>query len=390
MFDLKAIQDFLKKEKLDGWLLADFHGRNTLMIEFLELGGHITRRNFYFIPSDGEPTGLIHNIERDRFTQVPGNKIYFTPYRDLEEHLKKLLAGKNRVAMEYSPNNRLPYIGLADAGTIELVRSFGVEVVSSADIIGNFKARLDEAQVESHKKAAFIVNGIKDKAFAYIAESLKSGKAINERMVVEFIEREFESEGMIRDFGPIVAVEKNISNPHYDPPEHGSSKIEPNQLVLIDLWAKFDLDNAVYADMTWMAFTGKEVPAEYAKEFSIVTGGRDAAVQFLRDNIGKSAVFGYEADDACRNSIAEAGFGKYFFHRTGHSIASEVHGPGPNIDNMETEDRRRLLPGHLFSVEPGIYLGPRGYRSEIDVLITENGPEVTTQPMQTEIIPLLA
>jgi len=389
MQNLIAIQDFLKKENIDGWLMADFHGRNNLMVEFLDIDGHLTRRNFFYIPSDGEPTALTHNIEKRLFEHLPGNKASFTPYSTLEAELKNLLSGAQKVAMEYSPNNRLPYIGLVDAGTIELVRSLGVEVVTSADIIGNFKARLSEAQIETHKKAAEVVNSIKDEAFAYIADCLKIGKPVNEKMVADFIRKQFDSEGLIYDFGPVVAVEKNISNPHYDPSAGVSEKIEKNQLVLIDLWAKFDIENAVYADMTWMAFTGKDVPGKYADEFKIVTSARDAAVQFLNDNICKRDVYGYEADDACRKVIADAGFGEYFYHRTGHSIASDVHGPGPNIDNMETEDRRKLLPGHLFSIEPGIYLGPHGYRSEIDVLISETGPEITTQPVQEEILTIL-
>jgi len=386
MHDLKAIQAFLKSEKLDGWLMADFHGRNNLMVEFLNIKGYLTRRNFYYIPSEGEPTALTHNIEKRLFDHLPGRHISFTPFITLEKQLKQVLENAKIIAMEYSPNNRLPYIGLVDAGTVELVRSMGIEVVASADIIGNFEARLSAAQVETHKRAAEVVNKIKDEAFVFIAESLKIDKPINEKMVADFIRKQFESEGLVHDFGPVVAIDKNISNPHYEPTADNSARIEKNQLVLIDLWAKFDIDDAVYADMTWMGYTGSEIPQKYADEFKIVTSARDAAVRFLKDNIGARVVFGYEADDACRKVIADAGLGEYFYHRTGHSIASDVHGPGPNIDNMETEDKRKLLPGHLFSVEPGIYLGPHGYRSEIDVLITENGPEVTTQPMQDKIL----
>lgn len=390
MHNLEAIQEYLKNEKTDGWLMADFHGRNHLMIEILDLPGHITRRSFFFIPAEGDPVALVHNIDQGVFLDVEVEKIFFTPYIELEAHLKKLLSGKKRIAMEYSSNNRMPTVGLVDAGTVELVRSFGPEVVSSGDIIGYFKARLNEAQIESHRKAVELINGIKDDAFAYIGQRLKNGSPVTEAMAAEFIKKRFDGEGLVFDFGPIVAVEKNISNPHYDPLSGESSPIVTDRLVLIDLWAKFDIEYAVYGDITWMGYTGDSIPENYENEFKIVTSARDATVSFLEEHIGKREVFGFEADDACRGVIEKAGFGKYFVHRTGHSIASDVHGPGPNIDNMETEDRRKLFPGHLFSVEPGIYLGPRGYRSEIDVLITEGGPEVTSQPKQEQIIPILA
>ena len=307
----------------------------------------------------------------------------------LEEKLPEILHGARKIAMEYSPKNRLPYIGLVDAGTIEMVKSFGCEIVPSADIVANFRARLTPEQVELHREAAELVNGIKDDAFRFIADYLGRGHAINERMVAEFIMKRFRQENMTTDFPPICAIDANICNPHYDPSEQEPSPIKKNSLILIDLWAKLDRPHAVFADMTWMAYVGESVPAEYAELFKVVTDARDQTVSYLWERYKKGPIFGYQVDDVCRGIIREAGHEKHTIHRTGHSILENVHGPGPNIDNLETEDKRRLLPGHLFSIEPGIYLEEYGFRTEIDVLMTESGPEVTTQPIQQEIITLL-
>lgn len=388
MFDINNIQRFFRDEKLDGWLLADFHGRNSIAVEFLELPEHITRRFAFFIPSEGAPTAFIHNIEKDRFRHLPGDKIFFSSYKALEETLKAVLRGRRRVAMEYSPSGRLPYIGLVDAGTIELVKSFGIEVVSSADLVAYFQARMTEKQEETHRIAARMINSIKDEAFRFIHEKLKEGSNINEKAVVAFILRRFQEERLVTDFPPIVAVNANISNPHYSPPEHGSSPINKNDLFIIDLWAKGNEPHAVFADITWAGYAGETAPEKYQKVFDIVRTARDRAVAFIGERFPRETVYGYQVDDACRQVISEAGFGEHFFHRTGHSILEEVHGPGPNIDNLETEDRRKLLPGHLFSIEPGIYLPEFGVRSEIDVMITAHGPEITTQPVQQHIIPL--
>ncbi|PKK84002.1 MAG: hypothetical protein CVT49_06130 [candidate division Zixibacteria bacterium HGW-Zixibacteria-1] len=389
MIDIEKIQRFLKDEKLDGWLMADFHARNSIAVEFLSLTVHLTRRAFYFIPVDGEPVMIVHNIEKDRFLHLPGIRRYFSSYKHLETYLAETLKGHKRIAMEYSPNGRLPYIGLVDAGTIELVRSTGVEIVPSADIVSYFQARMTSEQVQMHRKASDLVMRIKDDAFKFIGDSLRHKQFVNERMVVLHILRRFEEYGMTADFPPCVAIDTNIVNPHYEPSEDRSSPIVKGNLVLIDMWAKLKTPHSVYADITWMAYAGEEVPKEYSEIFSVVTFARDKAINFIRQKMLEGPVFGYEVDDACRSVIREAGYGDNFFHRTGHSILDSVHGPGPNIDNLETEDRRRLLPGHLFSIEPGIYLDKFGVRTEINCMLTESGPEVTTLPMQTEILPLI-
>jgi len=389
IMELEKIQKYLRSEKIDGWLIADFHARNSIAVNFLELSPHITRRSFYMIPAEGEPVALVHNIEKDRFEHLPGQKIIFSSYRKLELKLAEMLNGYKRIAMEYSPSSRLPYIGLVEAGTIELVRSTCVEIISSADLVSFFQARMTPPQLDSHRKAAELINRCKDEAFDFIGRTIKSGAILNEWMVVDFIVRRFGENNLTFDFAPCCAIDANISNPHYQPTPNKASSIKEGSSILIDLWAKLKSPHAVYADITWMAYAGAEVPDKYSSLFAVVSSARDRAVEFMQQRFSEGPLYGYEVDDACRKVVTDAGYGEYFFHRTGHSILEEVHGPGPNIDNMETEDKRRLLPGHLFSLEPGIYLENYGVRSEVDCMMTETGPEVTTQPVQKEIIPLL-
>lgn len=388
MQDIQVIQGELARLGLDGWLLYDFHGSNDVAHNFLGLKGIITRRSFYFIPASGSPVAFIHSIEKKPFEKLPGEKVFYSSYRILEEELRRALKGVNRLAMEYSPMGRLPYIGKVDAGTIELIRSFGAEIVSSADLVAKFNACLDEEQIVSHREAAVKVNEIKDAAFAFIKDRLANGKTVKEYDVVVFIMQEFDNAGMVTDHSPICAVRENSGDGHYEPSADQSAEIKKDDLILIDLWAKFDQPRAVYADMTWMAYAGTEVPEKYVRDFTLITMARDAAVEYLKKNWGKSKIYGYQVDDVCRGVIMADGLEVYFRHRTGHSIAENVHGPGPNIDNLETEDRRQLIPGHLFSIEPGIYYNEYGMRTEIDVLITPDGPEVTTQPIQQEILTL--
>lgn len=389
--DIGAIQTYLKENHIDGWLLADFHGRNTIAVELLGLTGILTRRSFYFIPQEGTPRALVSAIEKDTFAGVEGEIVTYSSYRLLEATLSSWLSSGMRVAMEYSPSGRLPYIGLVDAGTVELVRSFGVEVVSSADLVAHFQARLTDAQMAQHRLAARDIMVIKDAAFAFIAQSLKEKRPLTEFEVVRFILEQFEAHDMTTAHPPICAVDAHAGNPHFEPSEDNTAVIQPGGLVLIDMWAKKNHPDGVYADITWVAYAGREeeIPEEYHRFFSIITEARDTAVSFVRARVGRGEpVYGFEIDDACREVVVKAGYGERFTHRTGHSIMQEVHGVGPNIDNLETQDRRQLQPGHLFSIEPGVYFDHVGFRTEIDVLITPQGVEVTTLPLQTSIVPL--
>ena len=387
---LDDIQQFLKEHELDGWLLADFHARNEIAMRLLEISGMLTRRAFYFIPASGQPIALVNPIEAEKFKHLPGMLKPCLGYKKLEAELAEMLKGRKRIAMEYSPKGRLPYIGMVDAGTIELIRQSGCEIISSADLVALFQAALSAEQIATHRIAAHNLIEIKNKAFAFIAESLKSGKTITEYDVVQFVMQKFKEYDMVTDHSPICAVDAHCGDPHYEPLTATSTVIQRGQLVLLDIWAKLTKEKAVMADITWMAFAGtaSEIPARYHEIFSVLTKGRDTAVAFLRENIEKRPVHGWEVDDACRNVIMAAGYGDRFFHRTGHSITESTHGTGPNIDNLETEDQRRLAKGHLFSIEPGIYLPECGFRTEIDCLIGHDGAEVTTLPLQTAITPL--
>lgn len=384
---IKEIQDYLVKKEVDGWLMADFHGRNEIAVAFVGISGMITRRSFYWLPAEGTPVALVHAVDKERFANVEGVVRVYSGYKQLESELIDLLWGVQRIAMEYSPLGRLPYVAQVDAGTIELVRETGVEIVSSADIVANFQSKLTPAQVESLNEAAANVMKIKDMAFDLIAESLKAGKQITEWDVARFIMEEFDKHDMDWDHPPCVSVAANAGTPHYEPTAASFSQIEKGQIILIDLWGRARHKNGVFADITQMAFAGtkEEIPEEYIKAFNTVTAARDRAVEFLKENVGKRPVFGYEVDDACRKVIADAGMGDHFTHRTGHSITGAIHGNGPNIDNLETEDRRELQEGHLFSIEPGVYYPHYGVRSEVNALIVKDGVKVTTLPMQTEI-----
>lgn len=388
---IAQIQERLRQQKLDGWLIADFHGYNTVGTAMLGIDGMLTRRFFYLIPANGEPIGFVHAIERAKFRYLTGRITTFSSYQILEDFLRQTLTPLKRLAMEYSPMGRLPYIGKVDAGTIEFVRSCGCEILSSADLVASFLSALTPTQMHSHRLAAAQLIAVKEAAFAFIASAVGSKSAITEFDVVTFVLREFEDRGLFPDHNPNCSVNANAGNPHYDVPATGSAPILPGALVLLDIWGKNSGADGVFADITWMAFTGSrhQIPADYVRQFSVLTSARDAAVEFLQTEQPRRPVGGYEVDDVCRGVIRGAGLESHFWHRTGHSIDSSVHGTGPNIDNLETEDRRILQTGHLFSIEPGLYFPTHGFRTEIDCLITPSGPEVTTLPLQYEITPLV-
>ncbi|UCC45428.1 MAG: aminopeptidase P family protein [Candidatus Zixiibacteriota bacterium] len=388
--DIGAIQAYLEDRGLDGWLMADFHGRNDIAVNMLQIKGMLTRRAFYFIPTQGEPVAMVNSVEKEKFKGLPGTIEAYAGYRQLEASLDSLLADKKKVAMEYSPKGRLPYIGLVDAGTIELVRSSGIEIVSSADLVASFQAILTPRQIETHRTAAARVVECKTSAFDAIAQALISGKRITEYDVATQIRSDFDKFGLKAGTGPICAVGPHAGDPHYEPTADNCAEIKRGDLILVDLWAQTTDESSIYADITWMAFAGSssDIPTRFVEIHKVLTRARDAAVDYLDNHIGKRRVCGYEVDDVCREVIRSAGYGDYFVHRTGHSITTTEHGTGPNIDNLETEDDRELQVGHLFSIEPGIYTDDFGLRTEINALIVPDGCEVTTQPVQNEIAAL--
>ena len=372
MFDLTRIQAALREDGLDGWLLYDFRGLNVLARRILDMPADhmLSRRWFYFIPAQGEPRRLVHRIESGSLDHVPGSKRIYLRWQELEAGVQALVQGAKRVAMEYVPRNANPYVSRVDAGTVELVRSFGVEIVPSGDLIQRFEACWDDEQWAMHLEAAKHTRSAYDVAFGFIADNVRRKNPIRETTVQKVILDHFEKYHVQADHAPIVAVNAHSGDPHYEPKAGADAPIVEGDFVLIDLWAKCKKPRAVYSDLTRVAFVGKEVPKRHQEIFTIVAAARDAAIAKVKSAFAaKQVLRGWEVDQACRAVIEKAGYGDYFVHRTGHSIGQEVHGNGANIDGLETRDDRRILPCSCFSVEPGIYLPEFGVRSEVDVFV---------------------
>lgn len=393
MFPLNAIQQALRDLRIDGWLLYDFRSSNILAQRVLgmtpESAG--TRRFFCLIPAEGKPRLLVHRIESNMLDHVDGVKTVYLRWQELEAGVGKLLAGLNRIAMEYSPRNANPYVSRVDAGTFELVRSFGVEVVSSGDLIQLFEAAWNDAQWQAHGDAEIHTVSAFDRAWKFIADEVRRAGTVSEKAVEQVILDHFAANNLTTYHPPIVAVGPNSGNPHYETGTGANTTIRENDFVLIDLWARLDTPDGVYSDLTRVGFVGSSVPPRYNDIFRIVAAARDAAIAAVQSAFAKGEpIAGWQVDRAARDVIEQAGFGDKFVHRTGHSIGRETHGNGANMDDLETHDDRRLLPRTCFSIEPGIYLeGEFGIRSEVNVFIdAEKKIHVTGGPVQTEVLPI--
>jgi Xaa-Pro aminopeptidase len=389
--DLARIQKALDEAGYDGWLFCDFQNRDKISYRILGLDPEkmTTRRWFYYIPRQGNPRKLAHSVEKGKLDTLPGEKEVYLAWEELHGKLKKILGSPGKIAMQYSPLNNIPYVSIVDGGTVELVRSFGHEIVSSADLVQTFEAIIGAEGFESHRKAGVKVQKIKDEAFAEIGKALRSGKRATEYDIQQFIAGRFEEEGLTCDAEyPIVAVNEHAADPHFEPTPQKASVIRKGDKVLIDLWAKLKDPGSIYYDITWCGFLGDDPPEKYVKIFDVVMRARDAAVDFVARKLAKGEqIFGWEVDRACRSVVKDAGYEKFFVHRTGHSIGEAVHGNGVNIDNLETKDERRLAPGICFSIEPGIYIeGEMGVRTEIDVFITEKGEVVVEGEKQKKLV----
>lgn len=385
---IEDIQTALREEKLDGWLFFDHHQRDPLAYRILNLGSGriVTRRWYYLIPAHGEPKGLVHAIESGVLDGLPGDMQVYSSWAAQTDGLKTLLSGCRRVAMQYSPNCAIPYVSLVDAGTLELVRGTGVEVVSSANLIQLFESRWTAEQLEMHLEAGRRVDRVRAEAFRKIGAALNAGETITEWQVNRFVREGFERAGLVTDHGPIVGVNAHMSDPHYEPKAEGSSSIRKKDAVLIDLWAKLDKPGAVFYDITWTGYCGSDPPAALQNVFEVVRGGRDRAIERVKHDISHNQlIHGFEVDDAARGYIEEKGFGQYFVHRTGHSIGEEVHGTSANMDNLETHDDRRIIAGTCFSIEPGVYLPEFGIRSEVNMYVGEREAIVTGE-VQRELM----
>ncbi len=386
--NLAEIREQLREQRLDGWLLFDHHLRDPIAYRVLGLPvkGHVSRRWYYWIPADGEPVKLVHRIEDWKLDGVPGVKRVYSSWQSQHGALSDTLAGASRIAMQYSPDCMIPYVSLVDGGTVDLVRSLGKEVVTSAALVQYFEARWSDEQRDMHFEAGRRVDEVLHEAFQRIRAAIDSQGAAREFEIAQFIRRQFEERGMAADDGPIVGVNANSGNPHYAPSTESSQPIRDGDFVLIDLWAKLSKPHAVYYDITWTGWCGAAPPERVQAVFDVVTGARDKTLGFIDKAVREGReIAGWQVDDIARGHIAQAGFGECFIHRTGHSIGEEVHGAGANLDNLETHDDRPIIPRTCFSIEPGVYLPQFGVRSEIDCYVDAAGARATGA-VQTEIV----
>ncbi|HTO93439.1 MAG TPA: M24 family peptidase [Bacteroidota bacterium] len=385
--DLQKIQKALKDKKIDGWLLCDFRNRDYLAYRVVGLNFEkmTSRRWYYYIPAKGEPRKLVSAVERMRLDTLPGKRMVYLSWEELHKSLKKMIGPKKTIAMQYSPKNNVPYVSMVDGGTIELLKSLGYRIVSSADLVQMFVSVIPEEGYQTHMEAARIMDRIRAEAFDKIRSAVRNGSGETEYDIQQFIARRFTEEGLTTYDPPMVGVNDHPADPHFDTTKETARVIKKGDTVLIDMWAKKNVPGGIYYDITWVGYVGDTPPEKYVKIFNAVKAGRDAAIAFVKERFAKGIpCYGWQVDDACRNVVKKAGFGKYFLHRTGHSITEETHGNGVNIDNLETKDERALLPGCCFSIEPGIYLeGEMAVRTEINMFIRHDGvPEVTGEVQQ--------
>jgi Xaa-Pro dipeptidase len=390
--NLEAIQTALREAGLDGWLFYDHHHRDPIGSRILGLDekAHITRRWYYFVPAKGEPRKLVHRIEQRRLDSLPGSKGQYSSWQELATGLEAMLGDAQEIAMQYSPNNAIMYVSMVDAGTVEFLRGLGKQIVSSADLVSQFEAVLNEEQIASHIYAQRKIDKILADCWKEMGQRLRpaSGGAgeVTEFEMVQWLSEGMRRAGLVWENGPNVSVNANSSDSHYEPTAEHCAPIKEGDFVLIDIWGRMDKGNSVFYDITWTGVVGREPSEREQHVFETVRNARDAAIAAVEAAFAEGrAICGYEADDAARAVIREAGFGEFFTHRTGHNIAHEIHGPGAHLDNLETHDERRILPATCFSVEPGIYLPQFGVRSEVDMLTSAKKAWVTGN-IQRELV----
>jgi Xaa-Pro dipeptidase len=390
-FQLNEIQSDLRAAQLDGWLFYDFRGRDPIAHRILDLPSAMrTRRWFYCVPAKGTPKKLVHKIETESLVTLPGETLYYSGQEELRKNLKKMMGRAKKVAMQYSPKNAIPYVAMVDAGTVELVKSCGVKVVTSADLVQKFEACWTAQQLESHVLAGKTIDRIVREAFALAGKGVRDKKPLTEVTLQQWILAEFEKADITTDEGPDVAVNAHASDPHYAPSNEKPTEIKEGDLLLLDVWGKLKTPESVYYDVAWVGYLGAKVPEKYATIFKILTEARDRAVSLIQSSVAAGKPLqGWQVDKAARSVVEKAGYGKYFIHRTGHNIGQSVHGNGVNMDGFETQDTRRLIARTCNSVEPGIYLPEFGMRSEVNVYV-DQGQARVTGAVQEEILALLA
>jgi len=385
--NLPAIQAALRERNIDAWLFYDHHHRDPIAYRILGLpaGLMVTRRWYYLIPSQGEPTKLVHKIESGHLDTLPGSKRQYAGWEELFEQIKQVLSPHRDIAMQYSPNNLVFTVSLVDAGTMDLIRGLGKNVLSSGDLVAQFEATWSDAQIKTHFEARDAVDAITGAAFQEIGRRVRNGGTTESDIQQWFMEA-FRRENLVTDDPPIVAVNGNSGNPHYEPHAGSSAPIREGDFVLLDVWAKKNTPDAVYYDITWTGFVGRSPSDRMREVFNVVRQGRDIGVKTVQDAISAGRpIAGWEVDHAVRAHITKAGFGEKFIHRTGHSIGTDVHANGANMDDLEIHDERRILPNSCFSIEPGVYLPEFGVRSEVNVLVRPKAAEVTGK-IQSELV----
>ncbi len=390
--NLEAIQSALREAGHDGWLFYDHHHRDPIGERILGLDpkAHITRRWYYYVPAEGEPRKLVHRIEQGRLDALPGSKGLYSSWQELATGLQVMLRGVTRLAMQYSPDNAIMYVSMVDAGTVEFLRRIGKQIVSSADLVSEFEAVLSQEQIASHGVAQKVIDIILEEGWRKIGRTLRpatgSPGELTEFAVVQFLSDAMRCEGLVWENGPNVSVNANCSDSHYEPTAEHTAPIRQGDFVLIDIWGRLNKPGSIFYDITWTGVVGREPTEREHQVFETVRSARDAAIGAVETAFAAGRpIRGFEADDAARAVIRDAGFGEYFTHRTGHNIAQEIHGPGAHLDNLETHDERLLLPNTCFSVEPGIYLPEFGVRSEVDML-TAPGKAWVTGKIQRDLV----
>ena len=389
--NLSEIQEQLREQRLDGWLFFDHHRRDPLAYRILGFDPqqHITRRWYYLIPAEGDPIGLVHRIESGMLSTLPGSRVQYSSWPEQVQGIQKLIGPRKKIAMQFSPLCAIPYVSLIDGGTIDLIRTTGVEVVTSAELVQYFEARLDQIGLDTHLAAGKSIDRIRGGAFRLIGDRLHLGQIVTEYEVQQYVREQFTQCNLITDSGPIVGAGRNAGDPHYEPTAGKSATITRESLVLIDMWAKLNQPGAAFYDITWTGYCGGRAPERVQNVFEVVTRARDAAIDKVQQGVRQRAdLRGFEVDDAARSVIFAAGFGDQFTHRTGHSIGIEIHGNGANMDNLETHDERRIIPWTCFSIEPGVYLDDFGIRSEINMFVLDDSAIVTGE-IQRELVKIV-
>ncbi len=390
--NLEAIQSALREARFDGWLFYDHHHRDPIGSRILGLDekAHITRRWYYFVPAKGEPRKLVHRIEQSRLDSLPGSKGQYSSWQELATGLEAMLGDAQQIAMQYSPDNAIMYVSMVDAGTVEFLRGLGKQIVTSADLVSQFEAVLNEEQIASHIYAQRKIDKILVDCWKEMGQRLRPASGgtgeVTEFDMVQWLSEGMRRAGLVWENGPNVSVNANSSDSHYEPTAEHCAPIQEGDFVLIDIWGRMDRGKSVFYDITWTGVVGREPSEREQRVFETVRNARDAAIAAVEAAFAEGRpIRGYEADDAARAVIREAGFGEFFTHRTGHNIAHEIHGPGAHLDNLETHDERRILPATCFSVEPGIYLPEFGVRSEVDMLTSPKKAWVTGN-IQRELV----